>query len=334
MYLSEIQAGRKPRKRRFYSPYLGEVQGTAPSEATIDLARAVSRNRYYAQQLGWSTQFNQIANMLGFRDRSPDEASFAQGVARWQASQPGMSVDGVIGPNTWKKMRTILSPASSAPSSPAPQPGQMLSPDMASFLERVLQAHIARSTKIKGQPQADLSANQLARVAGTNIEMRADAAAAASRMIAAANQDLAAAKSAGDPDAQRTIRISATSGYRGRAHQERLWRGVFPSYYAETAAKRAGLPGGPHGDAAVQLMVKAMAPFIAAPGFSNHQAGLAIDLWQQRTKGNEIRNSRKKFWTDKWQASWFFRWLWLEKNAARFGFQPYDVEPWHWVYRP
>lgn len=331
MYISEVQSGRKLRKHRFYSPYLGEVQGSTLAEANIDIANAASMNRYYAQQLGWGTQFNRITKMLGFRDRSPDEATFIQAVARWQSSHPGLSVDGVIGPNTWKAIRALVSPAPSAPADLTSQPAQAAPSDMVAFRERVLQAHIARSTKIKGQPQQDLSSNQVAPVSGTNIEMRSDAAAAAGRMIAAANQDLAVAKSGGDPDALRTIRISATSGYRGRAHQERLWRSAFPSYYTETAARRARLPGGPHGDAAVHLMVKSMSPFIAAPGFSNHQAGVAIDLKQERVRGSEVYNLRQDKWVRKLRETWFFRWL--QGNAARFGFYPYEVEPWHWVYR-
>lgn len=331
MYLSEVRAGKKLRKRRFYSPYLGEAP-TSPSRAlTIDLARAAAKNRDYAQRLGWGSQFKRIVALLGFRDYSPDESTFIQAVARWQASRPGLVPDGIIGPKTWQAMRGFLLPVSTGASNLAPAPAQAASPD-AAFVERVLQGHIARSTKSKGQPQPDLRSDQLGPVSGTQIEMRADAATAASQMLAQANQDLAAAKSARDPDALRTVRLSATSGYRGRAHQERLWRGAFPGYYSETASKRASLPGGPHGDAAVQLMVKAMSPFIAAPGFSNHQAGVAIDLWQQRVPGSEIHNSRKKLWRDKWESSWFFHWL--QSNAARFGFRPYPVEPWHWEYRP
>jgi hypothetical protein len=29
---------------------------------------------------------------------------------------------------------------------------------------------------------------------------------------------------------------------------------------------------------------------IAAPGYSNHQNGIAIDLWQERKKGHEVPN--------------------------------------------
>jgi hypothetical protein len=200
------------------------------------------------------------------------------------------------------------------------------------FLERVLQAHIARSTARRGRPLPDLRPDQLAQVAGTGVEMRSDAAAAAGRLIAAANQDLAAAKSTGDSDTLKTVRILATSGYRGRAHQERLWRQYFSErYYPRTADQRSRLPGGPDGDAAVQYMVEYIAPKIAAPGFSNHQAGLAIDLRQERTQGNEIYNSTDPEWVQKWQSTWFFRWL--QQNATRFGFHPYVVEPWHWEFR-
>ena len=332
MYLSEVQSRKKLRKRRFYSPYLGQVAEAPSSELRIDLPKAAARNRYFARQLGWGSQFDQIAKNLGFQDRTPDETSFIRAVARWQASQPGLTSDGVIGPNTWKIMRASFFQKASVHQSPAPQPTQGLSPDAAAFMERVLQAHINHSMKRKGRPQPELSESELAPVPNTDVKMRKDAAAAAGRMLAAANQDLSAAKSAGDPDALRTIRISATSGHRSRAYQERLWRGAFPSYYSETATKRESLPGGPHGDAAVQYMVNAMARYIGAPGFSNHQGGIAIDLWQKRGRGSEIHNSRKKQEIDKWHGTWFFRWL--QTNAAQFVFRPYEVEPWHWEYRP
>lgn len=121
MYISEVQSGQKLRKRRFYSPYLGEIEGSILGETGLDVARAVSRNRYYAQQLGWGLQFDRIAGMLGFRNRSPDETSFARAVARWQASRPGLSVDGIIGPNTWRVMRPFVTPGQTTPASPAPQ---------------------------------------------------------------------------------------------------------------------------------------------------------------------------------------------------------------------
>ncbi|MCL4297996.1 MAG: DUF4157 domain-containing protein [Anaerolineae bacterium] len=207
-------------------------------------------------------------------------------------------------------------------------------PEQKAFLEQVLNAHIASSTRRRKQPLPDLNGEELAVVSGTNIKMRTDAANAAGNLIAAANQALEVDKQAGEADAAKTIRISATSGYRERSHQENLWRKYFKrskGYYERTAVKRAKLQGGEHGDAAVSFMVKYIAPKIAAPGFSNHQAGLAIDLWQERTKGNRISNSTDSDAIDKWHNTWFFHWL--QENAATFKFEEYPKEPWHWTYR-
>ncbi|GLZ16297.1 hypothetical protein Acsp04_65320 [Actinomadura sp. NBRC 104425] len=201
------------------------------------------------------------------------------------------------------------------------------------FREAVLRAHLARSRRRKGPPGRDLTPAELAPVAGTGMRMRRDAAEAAGRLIAAANEALAQAKQAGDPDALKTRRVTATSGYRGSEHQARLWRGYFPSYYDRTVRQREGLASGPHGAEAVNYMIKdfGVPKWIAAPGYSNHQSGIAIDLQQERT-GAPIRNSSQKAALAAWRGSWLYRWL--TQNAASFGFQPYPKEPWHWEYRP
>src|SRR5467141_4225413 len=71
---------------------------------------------------------------------------------------------------------------------------------------------------------------------------------------------------------------------------------------------------------------------IAAPGYSNHQGGIAVDFQQNRAKGSEISNSYEPNEQKKWRASWFFDWL--KNNGAQFGFRPYIREAWHWEYRP
>lgn len=205
-------------------------------------------------------------------------------------------------------------------------------PEQKAFLEAVLQAHLARSRRGR-QPLPDLGGDELKPVVGTGVHMRTEAASAASRLLADATQALAAAKQAGDKDALATIKLSATSGYRGRAKQESLWREYFmrpKGYYNRTAAHRASLSGGAHGDAAITYMVKYVSPKIAAPGFSNHQAGLAIDLWQTRTKENAIANSTDSTAVRKWQRTWFF--AWLQANAGQYQFAEYAKEPWHWTY--
>ncbi|MEU0646040.1 D-alanyl-D-alanine carboxypeptidase family protein [Streptomyces umbrinus] len=207
------------------------------------------------------------------------------------------------------------------------------STEQAAFREAVLQAHLARSRMRKGPPGRDLSDAELARVPHTDVRMRRDAAAAAGRLIAAATTALAQAQQEGDQDALQTRRITAASGYRGSEHQAKLWRRYFPDYYQRTARHRQALATGPHGTEAVDYMIRTFGVprWIAAPGYSNHQSGIAIDLHQERT-GAPIRNSSRTPALAAWRRSWLHRWL--TGNAAAFGFQPYLREPWHWEYRP
>ncbi|MCX5394791.1 D-alanyl-D-alanine carboxypeptidase family protein [Streptomyces sp. NBC_00094] len=206
-------------------------------------------------------------------------------------------------------------------------------PDQLAFRQRVLDAHLARTRARKGKPGRDLAPEELTSVPGTSIAMRSDAAEAAGRLLAAARRALAAAQTTGQEDAARTVRLTGGSGYRGRAHQQRLWLGYFRRYYSQSADARAGLPGGPHGDAAVRYMldVFGIPSRIAAPGYSNHQNGIAIDFLQMRGRGQAIANSTGARAVARWRATWFFGWL--TTHAHRFGFVPYAKEPWHWIYR-
>jgi hypothetical protein len=198
------------------------------------------------------------------------------------------------------------------------------------FLADVLQAHIEKSTRSKGAPKADLKDSDLAPVAGTSIKMQKDAAAAAGSLLSAAESELKAAKAAKDPDALLTVGLGAASGYRPRAHQDRLWHSYFPKYYERTVAQRAKFPD-KHGPEAVAFMVKFISPKIAAPGFSNHQAGLAIDFAQRREAGHEIKNDTSGEAMTRWRETWFFKWL--RANAATYKFTEYSGEAWHWTFR-
>jgi hypothetical protein len=73
---------------------------------TIDVDRAVKQNRIWGQRLGWHNYINSIVRLLGFTTYTPDDRTFAEGVARWQQNQ-GLPDDGVIEAKTWEKMRTI-----------------------------------------------------------------------------------------------------------------------------------------------------------------------------------------------------------------------------------
>ena len=211
--------------------------------------------------------------------------------------------------------------------------------DQKDFLERVLEAHIALSSSRAKNVLPDLSGDELEDVPGTGVQMKKGAGAAAGQLIADANVALKAAASAGDADAKLTTGIGATSGYRGRADQERLWRGYFPDHYDNTRALRAKAgkkdEAGEHGGAAVVAMRDYVRGWIAAPGFSNHQAGVAIDLKQYRVAGHTIKNSSNSAQLDKWRASWL--WNWLDSSGAgqarAHEFGPYTKEPWHWEYK-
>jgi LAS superfamily LD-carboxypeptidase LdcB len=208
------------------------------------------------------------------------------------------------------------------------------SPEQQAFRQQVLDAHLARSRRLKGLPQPDLTDRQLAPVHGTSVTMRPDAAAAADHLFEAANADLASAQAAGDADALRTRRLTANSGYRGSDHQRSLWLGYFRNYYNKTRKQRAAIADGPHSAKAVSYMLDVfnLPNRIAAPGYSNHQGGIAIDFMQDRAKGYPISNSYEEGEQRKWRATWFFDWL--QRNAARFGFKQYKKEAWHWEYRP
>jgi len=71
---------------------------------------------------------------------------------------------------------------------------------------------------------------------------------------------------------------------------------------------------------------------IAAPGYSNHQGGIAVDLWQDRTRGNTIANDSDNPSRCRWRHTWFHGWL--RTNAPAHGFRPILTEEWHWEYRP
>jgi D-alanyl-D-alanine carboxypeptidase len=111
-----------------------------------------------------------------------------------------------------------------------------------------------------------------------------------------------------------------------------------PSVYDLEPKERVVLEG-PHSDQAVAYMLKpkryggfGLTGRIAAPGYSNHQGGIAIDFWQERRKGHRIENKSDEASQGRWRSTWFH--AWLKHNAATYGFKPIATEEWHWEYRP
>jgi LAS superfamily LD-carboxypeptidase LdcB len=109
---------------------------------------------------------------------------------------------------------------------------------------------------------------------------------------------VAEARAAGIPDPV----LRPTSGYRSSARQARLFG---------RAVKRYGSP-------------EAARQWVAPPGGSAHQSGRAIDLYLGGR--NDSANTARLRQLPAYQ--------WLAANAQRFGFYPYEREPWHWEYNP
>jgi hypothetical protein len=96
--------------------------------------------------------------------------------------------------------------------------------------------------------------------------------------------------------------LTLVSGYRSVARQEKLWK--------------IGL--GKHGSA------QEARKWIAPPGSSAHHSGRAVDLWMGRGIGKRYAEAIRRE----------IAYQWMSRNAARFGFYPYEREPWHWEYNP
>lgn len=64
--------------------------------------------------------------------------------------------------------------------------------------------------------------------------------------------------------------------------------------------------------------------YVARPGYSNHQLGVAIDFAGTNVKGAASCTSGRA--KDPGSVTWSF----LERNARRFGYRQYAAESWHW----
>ena len=92
------------------------------------------------------------------------------------------------------------------------------------------------------------------------------------------------------------------SGYRSSTSQARLYQRALARYHTPEEARR----------------------WVAPPGQSAHQSGRAIDFYLGgRNTSSNVAILRR-----------LPAYLWLAANAERFGFYPYQAEPWHWEYNP
>jgi len=221
-----------------------------------------------------------------------------------------------------------------------------LSAEEYAFKQKVYRLHVARGLK-SGRPRVyDLPPSALATVPGTAIVMRRDAAAALGRLLAAARADLAAdqtrpGQAAETSDrrarAQRVEELALNNAYRSASTQFAIWDRKFAGYLASTRPQRLALPGGEFGEAAAALLRDYVGVRVAAPGFSNHQGGIAVDFALRLKPATTAGAGGPALGpamgqVDPWKESWF--WRWLGRRAGEFGFVAYLPEPWHWEYLP
>ena len=204
------------------------------------------------------------------------------------------------------------------PSSRLEWPGA--SADLLAFMRAVYERHVERPKAAGGTFTGDLPKSQLETIEGGH-EARKDAARAARAMLAEARAALVAERLAS------RVQIGIVSAYRSAGLQFQIWQGKgrqggFPYYYRQLL-KKGRLRPGDYGPQAVEVAAREIAQWVAAPGYSNHQDGLAIDFGI-----GEIGKGLGKIGP----RAWLYRWL--TANARRFGFHPYAKEAWHWTYRP
>lgn len=121
-----------------------------------------------------------------------------------------------------------------------------------------------------------------------------------SQTQAALNKMIAAAREKG-------IRMLVRSGYRSYALQAQILSSKIREYGSESMARR----------------------YNAAPGRSEHQTGLAVDLWDGVTWGVGVRNTKvgKWLWANAWRYGFILRYPNGKEKISGYAF-----EPWHYRY--
>jgi len=199
-------------------------------------------------------------------------------------------------------------------------------PTYEEFRQSVLRRQVARAEARGKQQLPAVPDSQLETVEG-KYRMRTAAAQSCRRLLADARAALEAAQGKGDAHAKKTRSIGVCSAYRDYDYDMGQWKVTFKKHYDKMIASGT-FAGREHGREAAQHMYITMLPLKAAPGFSNHSDGNAVDFQTSYGGVQYVANSDQN-------ASWKKTWLhtWLRDNAANYGFKPLASEAWHWDYR-
>lgn len=198
------------------------------------------------------------------------------------------------------------------------------------FMQRVYDRQVERAARVRPFV-SDVPATDLM-VIEQGHQARTAAAQACRNLLAAARADLAEQKQSQVQQALSVERIFLVSAYRSASQQFTNWQRNFPRYYQQTASRRAALTSGEHGQEAVNLLTSHISGILAAPGYSLHNNGLAVDFGT-KDNGNELGANKNPTSIQRWRQSWLFNWL--QANAVRYNYyQNTSIdEPWHWEYR-
>jgi len=203
--------------------------------------------------------------------------------------------------------------------------GDFDTPEKTAFKKQVYRLHVQSGARRRDFSDV-LPESRLGTIEDGH-KARKDAAAACVQLLAKAREDLEAAKQAREAAATRVRAIGVASAYRSAQRQFRIWDRNFARYYELTKDRRRKAPGGEHGDAAARLLRSFIAGRLAAPGFSLHNNGIAIDF---TTTEGKTRLGASKRQTAEWKRAWFYAWLTAHAGDFQFALNPHIDEPWHW----
>lgn len=197
------------------------------------------------------------------------------------------------------------------------------------LLQRLYLAHSERSAARPDRSfTPDIALDKLDQVEPSRGKkspcLRADAASAARALLSKARTDFEKAHPGRRVLAQQMV---VSSGYRSTSYQAKLWvNSVVTQYMPHQGISPNDRV--PSGSAKFRKLLDGTACCQAAPGYSNHQTGTGLDFTAVDPDVGVLAISTKDANVARWKRSWFHEWL--KKNAKRFGFAPYAVEPWHW----
>jgi hypothetical protein len=136
----------------------------------LNVPLAIRMTPYFAKSAGWKDQVDNVCGLLGFSGSYPDAQNFVTAVQRWQLTHQ-LDPDGMLGPDTWKKMKPAVNsysgqvpvvgphpkwiyamdPAANIPA--ARHPGQIPNPKQSDAEDRIIKEWARTAVESKLHPE-------------------------------------------------------------------------------------------------------------------------------------------------------------------------------------